>query len=60
MHLVENGYLRELDAIDRNHLSIRSSTVLEQIHGGDPAWETMVPAKVSKIIRERGLFGFSA
>jgi len=55
-HLMENGYLRDLDAIDREHLSIFSDSVLDQIRAGDPAWESMVPVEVVKIIHERGLF----
>jgi hypothetical protein len=55
-HLMENGYLRDLEAIDREHLSIFSDLVLDQIRAGDPAWESMVPSEVVKIIRERGLF----
>jgi len=56
-HLMDNGYLHHLDAIEREHLSIDSDSVLKQIRGGDPAWESMVPAEVVDIIRERGLFG---
>jgi hypothetical protein len=55
-HLLENGFIKELDAVDKSQLEIFSHTVLEKIRSGDPDWERMVPDKVAKIIRERRLF----
>jgi hypothetical protein len=28
------------------------------MRAGDPAWETMVPPEVSKMIKARGFFGY--
>jgi hypothetical protein len=55
-HLLENGYIRNLDTVKREHLAIHADTVLEKIRGGDDDWRTMVPQKVVDIISERGLF----
>ncbi len=58
-HLLENGYIRELSALDPAKLAIDSNAVLEQIRSGDPAWEGMVPDEVARIIREQRLFNCS-
>ena len=55
-HLLENGYIRNLDTIDHQHLTIHADTVLENIRKQNNIWETMVPEKVASIINERGLF----
>jgi nicotinic acid mononucleotide adenylyltransferase len=44
--------------IHEEYLPIRSKDVLDKIHAGDPAWESMVPPKVAQLIRERHLFGW--
>jgi hypothetical protein len=56
LYLIENGYIKELVAIDKAQLSIFSHTVLEKIRNGDSDWESMVPEKVAKIIRSKRLF----
>jgi len=58
LHLLENGYIRELVAVDEEQLSIFSHTVLEKIRNGDSDWESMVPEKVAKIIMDKRLFGY--
>ena len=55
-HLLENGYIRNLDTVDQQHLMIHADDVLEQIRGGVDGWQTMVPEQVVDIISERGLF----
>ena len=55
-HLLENGYIRNLDTVDQNHLSIHADIVLEKIRGGDETWKTLVPQAVVNIINESGLF----
>jgi len=57
LYLLENGYIKELVAVDKAQLSIFSHTVLEKIRNGDADWESMVPEKVAKIIRNKHLFG---
>ena len=56
LHLLENRYIRELTDIDRSDLAIFSHTVLDKIRSGDRQWETMVPDKVARIIRDKRLF----
>jgi hypothetical protein len=56
LHLLENGYIKELVAVDRSQLAIFSHTVLEKIRNGESDWEAMVPDKVAKIIRDKRLF----
>jgi len=57
-HLAENGYIESIDFYNRDYLRIFSRDVLDKIGCGDPCWETMVPAAVAKLIKERGLFGY--
>ena len=57
LHLLENGYIRELQDIDSRHLSIFSHDVLEKIHRGESDWTDMVPETVAKLIRDKHLFG---
>ncbi len=56
LHLLENGYIRELTDIRREYLSIFSHTVLEKMRTGDTGWVDMVPDAVAKIVREKCLF----
>jgi hypothetical protein len=55
-HLLENGYIRNLDTVENHHLHIHADAVLEKIRGGDEEWMRMVPQAVVNIISERGLF----
>ena len=55
-HLLENGYIRELEAVDKSKLSIYSHDVLEKIRRGEPDWKDMVPETVADIILEKRLF----
>lgn len=54
-HLMENGYLRDLD-IERDYLRIHSDDVLEQIRNEDPEWRSKVPDEVYNIINDQCLF----
>jgi len=56
-HLIENNYIRNMNAIDKAHLLINSEDVLDKIRNTDDRWKTMVPEKVAEIILQRGLFG---
>ncbi len=55
-HLLENGFIRNLDTVDKDHLSIHADTVLKKIRDGDDSWQSLVPQDVVKIINERGMF----
>ena len=59
-HLVENDYIRSMDAIERTHLLINSEDVLHKIINNNDDWKNMVPATVTDIITRRGLFGKTA
>ncbi len=56
LHLLENGYIRELTDIRSEYLSIFSHVVLEKIRSGDAGWVDMVPDAVARIIRAKRLF----
>jgi hypothetical protein len=58
-HLIQNGCIEPVHDFDREILSIMSRDVLARLRGGDPTWESMVPRRVAKLIRERRLFGYS-
>jgi len=55
-HLLENGYIRHMGAIDQQHLSIHADDVLERIRRSDDSWKTLVPQTVVNIISEHNLF----
>ena len=55
-YLLDNRFIRELDSIEKNHLSIHAEDVLEKIRNDDADWQSMVPPAVVKIISERGFF----
>ncbi len=56
-HLLDNRFIRELDAIDKAELAIYSHDVLAKIKNGENDWETLVPEPVVRIIRNKRLFG---
>ncbi len=55
-HLLENGYIKNLDDIKQQNLSIHADTVIDNIRHRRPEWKNMVPCKVADIIEARGLF----
>jgi len=57
-YLLENNYLRPLNTIRDEYLTIYSQEVLEKIRQGSDGWETLVPESVSNMIREKHLFGY--
>ncbi|MDD3180658.1 MAG: TonB-dependent receptor [Opitutaceae bacterium] len=59
-HLLENGYLACIVGYDPDILSAFSRETLFRISIGDPSWETMVPPKVIELIKQRGLFNYTA
>lgn len=56
-YLIENRFIEGLRDYDESALPIFSRDVLQRIRNGDKTWETMVPAQVAAMIRERKLFG---
>jgi hypothetical protein len=57
-YLYENQLIDGLRGIRKEYLSIRGKDVLEKIHAGDNSWESLVPAEVAKVVKERRLFGW--
>ncbi len=57
-HLVDHGYLVQLNNNDPHCLGIFSRDVLQKIQKGIPGWETSVPDEVSKLIKAKGFFGY--
>ena len=56
-HLVENGFIQGICHSSPELLPIRSRDVLDRIQAGDVAWEKLVPAMVTSIIKRHRLFG---
>jgi len=58
-HLLENRLVRPIRGSVEADLSVLPGQVRAMLHQGDPAWELHVPPDVARLIRERGLFGYS-
>lgn len=57
-HLIENRQINDIQEFDTGVLEIFSQQVFEQIRKGEKGWETHVPPKVAKLIKESCLFGY--
>jgi hypothetical protein len=57
-HLVERGRIQQLDNYDESVLHIFSRDVLRRIKDNDPSWESMVPAEIARVIKDRRYFGY--
>lgn len=57
-HLVENRFIRGLELVDRQRLSIYPRDVLAKIRSGDADWEDLVPNEVATLIRQRKLLRY--
>ena len=57
-YLIDNSFIQEITDYHPEYLKIFPPDVLAKIQGGDETWEKMVPPKVSRIIKERGFFGY--
>jgi len=55
-HLLQNGHVADITGHHREHEDIRARDVLARIRSGDPKWESMVPAPVVRMVKERKLF----
>ncbi len=55
--LMSSGKIVDIADCDEVDTSIHSSDVREMLSSGDPAWESLVPAVVAKMIRSRKMFG---
>ena len=52
-----NGKVVDITDFDTENLNVFSRKVLKMISKGEEGWETMLPEGVSKIIKEKSLFG---
>lgn len=59
-HLVDNQQITDVKEFNAEILHIFSKRVLEMIQQGETGWESMVPPKVSSLIKEKCLFGYPA
>ncbi|MFN0069758.1 MAG: TonB-dependent receptor [Limisphaerales bacterium] len=57
-YLLENQFILGLRDYDEGCLPAFSRDALTKLRAGDPAWETLVPPQVAKIIKERRLLGY--
>lgn len=57
-HLLRNGYIVDITGYHREYQKIYARDVLTRIRTGDPQWESMVPAPVVRMVKERKLFGW--
>jgi len=59
-YLLDRGGINALDNYDPNCLKVFSREVLRKIKAGDSSWESMVPASVTDVIKNRSYFGYQA
>ena len=52
-----NGKVIDIEAIDKDNLEVFSRKVLKMIACNEDGWQEMLPEGVSKLIREKSLFG---
>jgi len=57
-YLMSNGFIRKIEDFREDYLPIFSRDALEKIRSGDDNWESMMPERVIKLIKQRGLFGY--
>lgn len=53
-----NEKVVDISDYNKEYLNIYSKEVLELINNGKDGWETMLPEKVSSLIKEKNLFGY--
>jgi hypothetical protein len=59
-YLVDNGFIKQLENVNRDYLHIFSRDALRKIREGDASWETMVPPEVAEVIKRRRFLGYRA
>ncbi len=57
-HLLESGQIVDVENYDPSILHIFSKEVLALVQSDTGNWESMVPEKIAKVIKEQYLFGF--
>ena len=59
-HLLDSHQVVDIKNYNNESLHIYSKQVLKMIEHNTEGWDTMVPDKVAKLVREKCLFGFPA
>jgi hypothetical protein len=59
-YLFYNRRMRDIEDYDPEILSIWSRKILEKIKNGEDDWEKALPTYVDTIIKNKGLFGYTA
>lgn len=57
-HLLDNRQIVDVEGFNPDVLHIFSKEVLHMLRSGQDEWESMVPAQVANLIKERHLFGY--
>jgi hypothetical protein len=57
-HLMQSGYIEQIDKAHREYLGIFSRAILAKIRAHDHTWETMVPPEVATCIKKNNFFGY--
>jgi hypothetical protein len=57
-HLLDNRQIVDVEDFNADLLHIFSKEVLDRVRRGESGWESMVPAKVAALIKEKYLFGY--
>ena len=57
-HLQDNNFIRPLNTVNTEYLSIHSHKVLDDINSGNIDWENKVPEKVKQVIKANKLFNY--
>lgn len=57
-HLIDNRQITDVEKINIDNLYIFSKEVLQMLQSGESQWESMVPDRVAKLIKEKCLFGY--
>ena len=57
-YLVDSGFIKQLENVNRDYLHIFSREALRKIRAGDASWESMVPTQVAEIIKSRYFLGY--
>lgn len=59
-HLVESGYIEQIDKVHKEYMGIFSRAILAKIREHDHSWEKMVPPEVAACIKANCFFGYRA
>ena len=55
----DNQKIRDIENFNKSLLNIYSWEVLEEIKNNSTGWEQKLPESISKLIKEKKLFGYS-